>query len=51
MVLSGCGNLLLLVQILHDPRFRSNKLRSWNAELHELGKRGREAVNKPGCQR
>lgn len=41
--------LLLLVQALHDPGFRSNKLGSRDTELHQLGKRGSEATNKPGC--
>ena len=41
--------LLLLVQVLHDPGFRGNKLRSRDTELHQLGKCGSEATSKPGC--
>jgi hypothetical protein len=43
-------NLLLLVQVLHNPGFRGNKLRGRNSELHEFGECGGEAANKPDCQ-
>ena len=41
--------LLLLVQILHDPGFRSNELGGRDTELHQLGKCGSKATNEPGC--
>lgn len=50
MMLGEYNNLLLLVQVLHDPRFRNNKLRGRDAEFHQLGKGSREAINEPGCQ-
>lgn len=50
MMLGKYEHLLLLVQILHNPGFRGNKLRGWNAEFHELGKCSGEAVNGPDCQ-
>jgi hypothetical protein len=41
--------LLLLVQVLHDPRFRSNKLRCRNTKFHQLSEGSRETINEPVC--
>lgn len=41
-------NLLLLVQVLHNPRVRSDKLRGRDAEFHQLSEGGREAINELG---
>lgn len=49
MVLSEYKNLLLLVQVLHDPGFRVGKLRGRDTEFHQFREGSREAINEPGC--